>query len=120
MQTDQVTESDLALLPMFARCGACGKPWDTGDELLVVVDQFSQEPNLTEFVGQPLSHARSILLQRGEHGGVLYDLSPFVRHRSEDTDDTVDWTYTVQTGDQGLALVTSYSHLECREDVPQE
>lgn len=120
MQPDQLTVPDLGLLPDFARCGACGKSWDTGDELLVVVDQCGEEVNLTEFVGQPLSRARSILLQHGEHGGVLYDLSPYVRHSNSVEDSEVDWTTVIRKGDTGLALVTSYSHPECREDLPQE
>lgn len=108
---------DLDLLPAFARCGTCGKLWDTGDTPMVVIDQYGEDVNLAEFVGQPLSHARNILLQRGEQGGVFYDLSPFVLHLNEEMDDTVDWTYPVQTGDKGLALVISYFHPECREDV---
>jgi hypothetical protein len=73
---------------------------------------------LAFFVGQSLDQAREELSQRGEQGGVLYELSPYIRHQGEESDDTVDWTYVVQNGDTGLALVTTFHHPDCRDDIP--
>lgn len=113
---------DLELLPAFARCGTCGKPWDTGEDALqIVVDEFGEEVDLSEFVGNPLSQVRNILLHRGQQGGVLYDLSFYVSHgNSVDSFDEVDWSFPVQNGDTGLALVTRFFHPECQDDLLQE
>ena len=116
-----MVEPDLHLLPAFARCGICGKGWDNDDNDMatVVVQEQGEEILLTDFVGQSLDQARDTLMQRGEQGGVLYELFPYILHRSEHEPDTVEWTYVIRSGDSGLALVTSYGHPECHDDFPQ-
>ena len=118
MHTNLAIEPDQCLLPAFARCGICGKGWD--DDAVVNVQEQGESILLTDFIGQSLDQARDSLMKRGQQGGVLYALFPYVLHLNKPMYDTVGWTYIIQPGDGGLALLTSYGHPECHEDVPQE
>lgn len=106
-------------LPLFARCGVCGGTWDN-DATVQVKEHSEDTVPLSQFVGQTIEDARSTLAFRGQQGGVMYDLSPFVQSKGHPTHTEVEWTYIVQSGDRGFALVTTYSHLECCEDDTEE
>lgn len=106
-------------LPLFARCGVCGGTWDS-DATVCVNEHIEDTVQLSQFVGQTIEEARSTLAFRAQHGGVLYDLSPFVQSKSNPTYTEVEWTYVVKIGDRGFALVTTYCHLECCEDAQEE